>query len=298
MKVAVIYGGISSEREVSLNSGKAMIKNLDRSKYDVIDFKIDEMTDAFKIDENVDIALIGLHGKFGEDGRIQAILEAKGIKFCGCDTLTSAVLMDKNFTKTIARANNILTADWLTVKSVDEIDYDAIEKMGYPVFIKPNSGGSSVATFFIKKKEDVRKAVEEGLKYDEIVMIEKYVKGVEHTSFILDGEIYPTLRITSDHEFFDYEAKYSTTNGAQEVPVELPKELDSKLKKNSEICWKAFNCKGYVRVDYIITDSGDIYLLELNTLPGMTETSLIPKSANAKGLSYSDLLDKLIETSL
>ena len=298
MKVAVIYGGISSEREVSLNSGKAMIKNLDRNKYDVVDFKIDEMTDTFKLDKDVDLALIGLHGKFGEDGRIQAILEAMGVKYCGCDTLTSAVLMDKNFTKTIARANGILTADWLTVKSVDEIDYDAIEKMGYPVFIKPNSGGSSVATFSVKKKEDVRHAVEEGLKYDEIVMIEKYVKGVEHTSFILDGEIYPTLKITSSNEFFDYEAKYSTTNGAQEVPVELPEELDKKLKENSRICWKAFNCKGYVRVDYIITEEGDIYLLELNTLPGMTETSLIPKSANAKGLSYSDLLDKLIETSL
>lgn len=298
MKVAVIYGGISSEREVSLNSGKAILKNLDRNKYDVVDFKIDEMTDAFKLDADTDLALIGLHGKFGEDGRIQAILEAMGIKYCGCDTLTSAILMDKNFSKTIARANGILTADWLTVKSVEEIDYDAIDKMGYPVFIKPNSGGSSVATFCVKKKEDVKHAVEEGLKYDEIVMIEKYVKGVEHTSFILNGEIFPTIRITSDNEFFDYEAKYSTTNGAQEVPVELPENLDKKLKQSSKMCWEAFNCKGYVRVDYIITEDDDIYLLELNTLPGMTETSLIPKSANARGISYSELLDKLIETSL
>ena len=298
MKVAVIYGGISSEREVSLNSGKAILKNLNKNKYDVVDFKIDEMTDALKLDADTDLALIGLHGKFGEDGRIQAILESMGIKYCGCDTLTSAVLMDKNFTKTIARANGILTADWITVKSVEDIDYDVIEKIGYPVFIKPNSGGSSVATFCVKKKKDVRQAVEEGLKYDEIVMIEKYVKGVEHTSFILNGEIYPTLRITSDNEFFDYEAKYSTTNGAKEVAVELPEVLDKKLKQNSKICWEAFNCKGYVRIDYIITEDDDIYLLELNTLPGMTETSLIPKSAKARGISYSELLDKLIETSL
>ncbi|MDY6231062.1 D-alanine--D-alanine ligase [Peptostreptococcus anaerobius] len=298
MKVAVIYGGISSEREVSLKSGKAMVENLKKDKYDVLDFKIDNKTDVFNLDKDVDLVILGLHGKFGEDGCIQSILDSMDIKYCGCSPLTSGILMDKNFTKTIARQNDILTADWLTVKSVDEINYDDIDRLGYPVFIKPNSGGSSVATFFVKDKEDVENAVREGLKYDEIVMIEKYIKGVEYTSFVLNGEIYPTIKITSEQEFFNYEAKYSTTNGAKEVVVELPKELDEKVLSTSSKCWNAYNCKGYVRVDYIITDDGDVYLLELNTLPGMTETSLIPKSAAARGLSYSDLLDKLIETSM
>ncbi|MDY4560941.1 MAG: D-alanine--D-alanine ligase [Peptostreptococcus porci] len=298
MKVAVIYGGISSEREVSLKSGKAIVENLKKDKYDVLDFKIDNKTDVFNLDKDVDLVILGLHGKFGEDGCIQSILDAMDIKYCGCSPLTSGILMDKNFTKTIARQNGILTADWLTVKSVDEINYDDIDRLGYPVFIKPNSGGSSVATFFVKNKEDVENAVREGLKYDEIVMIEKYVKGVEYTSFVLNGEIYPTIKITSDQEFFNYEAKYSTTNGAKEVVVELPKELDEKVLSTSSKCWNTYNCKGYVRVDYIITDDGDVYLLELNTLPGMTETSLIPKSAAARGISYSDLLDKLIETSM
>ncbi|SFE62980.1 D-alanine--D-alanine ligase [Peptostreptococcus sp. D1] len=298
MKVAVIYGGISSEREVSLKSGKAMVENLKKDKYDVLDFKIDNKTDVFNLDKDVDLVILGLHGKFGEDGCIQSILDAMDIKYCGCSPLTSGILMDKNFTKTIARQNDILTADWLTIKSVDEINYDDIDKLGYPVFIKPNSGGSSVATFFVKNKEDVENAVREGLKYDEIVMIEKYVKGIEYTSFVLNGEIYPTIKITSDQEFFNYEAKYSTTKGAKEVVVELPRELDEKVLSTSSKCWNAYNCKGYVRVDYIITDDGDVYLLELNTLPGMTETSLIPKSAAARGISYSDLLDKLIETSM
>ena len=296
MKIAVIYGGVSSEREVSLNSGKAILKNLDRNKYDVVDFRIDNTTDIFDLESDIDLALIGLHGKFGEDGCIQSILEAKGIKYCGCDPLTSGILMNKNFTKTIARQNGILTADWCIVKSVSDIDYDLIDKMGYPVFIKPNSGGSSVATFFVKSKEDVENAVREGLKYDEIVMIEKYVKGVEHTSFILDGEVFPTLKITSDNEFFDFEAKYSTTHGAQEIPVELPSHLHEKLVSSSETCWKIFNCKGYVRVDYIITENDEVYLLEINTLPGMTEQSLIPKSAKAKGINYPGLIDALIET--
>ncbi len=298
MKVAVIYGGISSEREVSLKSGSAMVKNLNRDKYEVVDFKIDEKTDVFNIDKDVDIALIGLHGEFGEDGCIQSILEAMDIKYCGCNPLTSGILMDKNFTKIIARQNGILTADWLIVRSIEDIDYNKIDEMGYPVFIKPNSGGSSVATFFVKDKKDVEKAVREGLKYDDRIMIEKYVKGIEHTSFILDGKVFPTLKITSDNEFFDYEAKYSTTKGAEEVPVELPEDLDITLKSASATCWDIFNCKGYVRVDYIITEKNEVYLLELNTLPGMTETSLIPKSAAAKGFDYQTLLDKLIESSI
>lgn len=296
MKVAVIYGGVSSEREVSLNSGKAMIRNLDREKYEVVDFRIDKKDDIFNLDRSVDVALIGLHGKFGEDGCIQAILEAMEIPYCGCGPLTSGVLMNKDFTKTIARQNGLLTADWTVVRSVEEIDYDLLDEITYPVFIKPNSGGSSVATFFVKRKEDVEHAVREGLKYDDIVMIEKYVKGVEHTSFILNGEVYPTLRITSDNEFFDYEAKYSTTKGALEIPVELPEDIDKKLKHMSTTCWKIYNCSGYVRADYIITEEGDVYLLELNTLPGMTETSLIPKSAKARGVDYSGLLDLLIES--
>jgi len=295
-KIAVLYGGVSSEREVSLNSGRAMIENLDKSKYQVIDFRIDQKEDIFKLDKDVDLALIGLHGKFGEDGSIQAVLDTMGIKYSGCNPLTSGVLMDKNFTKTIAKYNGILTAKWMIVRSVESIDYDRIDEIGYPVFIKPNSGGSSVATTKVKSRQGVEAAVKEALKYDDIVMIEEYIEGVEHTSFILNGEVFPTIRITSDNEFFDYEAKYSTSNGAKEEVVELDGDLAATLEKTSKICWDIYNCKGYVRADYIITEDNKIYLLEINTLPGMTVTSLIPKSAKAKGISYSELLDKLIET--
>src|SRR3712207_5247041 len=199
-KIAVLYGGVSSEREVSLNSGRAMIENLDKSKYQVVDFRIDQKEDIFKLDKDVDLALIGLHGKFGEDGSIQAVLDTMGIKYSGCNPLTSGVLMDKNFTKTIAKYNGILTAKWMIVRSVESIDYDRIDEIGYPVFIKPNSGGSSVATTKVKSRQGVEAAVKEALKYDDIVMIEEYIEGVEHTSFILNGEVFPTIRITSDNE--------------------------------------------------------------------------------------------------
>ncbi len=298
MKIAVIMGGISSEREVSLNSGNEVYNNLNRDKYDVVKIIIDNKKDVFtKITDDIDFALLALHGKFGEDGCVQHILETMDIPYSGCGSLCSGMCMDKNVTKKMLRDSNLPTAPWTVVKSIEEIDYDIIDNMGYPVFIKPNSGGSSVATFFIKQKDDVENAVREGLKVDEFVMIEKYIPGGEFTSFVLNGEVFPTISIKSGSEFFDYESKYSLENGATEEVVYLYEDLQKKLNKISEECWKIFNCKAYVRIDVII-DGDNIYVLELNTLPGMTKTSLIPRSAAARGIDYSQLLDKIIEYSL
>lgn len=298
-KVVVIMGGISSEREVSLNSGKAALEAIDRDKYDVYELVIDDPMDVVnKMPCDVDFALIVLHGKYGEDGTIQAMLESMNIPYSGCDPLTSGICMNKNMTKKVLKSSNIPTAPWVIAKSVDSIDYDAIEKIGYPVFIKPNSGGSSVATFKVDKKEDVYEAVKKGLEVDDIVIIESFLPGDEYTSFILNGEVYPTIKITSPNEFFDYESKYATgVKGATEEVVYLEDSLQNQVDSISEKCWDAFNCKAFVRVDLILSN-GVFYVLELNTLPGMTKTSLIPKSANARGLSYSDLLDKIIEYSL
>lgn len=298
-KVVVIMGGISSEREVSLNSGKAVLEAIDRNKYDVYELIIDSPMDVItKMPSDIDFALIVLHGKYGEDGTIQAILESMNIPYSGCDTLTSSICMNKNMTKKILKSSNIPTAPWVIAKSVDSIDYDAIEKMGYPVFIKPNNGGSSVATFKIDKKEDVYEAVKKGLEVDDIVIIESFLPGGEYTSFVLNGEVYPTIKITSPNEFFDYESKYATgVKAATEEVIYLEESLQNQINTISEQCWEAFNCKAFVRVDLILSD-GIFYVLELNTIPGMTKTSLIPKSANARGLSYSDLLDKIIEYSL
>ncbi|MBS5786277.1 MAG: D-alanine--D-alanine ligase [Clostridioides difficile] len=298
MKIAVIMGGISSEREVSLNSGNEVYNNLNRDKYDVVKIIIDNKKDVFtKITDDIDFALLALHGKFGEDGCVQHILETMDIPYSGCGSLCSGMCMDKNVTKKMLRDSNLPTAPWTVVKSIEEIDYDIIDNMGYPVFIKPNSGGSSVATFFIKQKDDVENAVREGLKVDEFVMIEKYIPGGEFTSFVLNGEVFPTISIKSGSEFFDYESKYSLENGATEEVVYLKDDLQQKLNAISEECWKIFNCKAYVRIDVII-DGDDIYVLELNTLPGMTKTSLIPRSAAARGMSYSELLDKIIDYSM
>ena len=297
-KIAVIMGGISSEREISLKSGAGVLGSLDREKYEPIEVVIDKKTDIItKIPDDVDFAFLALHGKFGEDGCVQSVLETRDIPYSGCGPLSSAMCMDKNISKKICKASGIPTADWITVKSIEEIDYDRIEEMGYPVFVKPNSGGSSVATFMIKEKAGIEDAVRQGLEVDTEVMIEQYLPGEECTSFILDGEVFPTVSIKSEQEFFDFEAKYSSDNGAVEEVVYLEESLQNKLNEYSRMCWDAFNCRAYVRVDFIISN-GVPYVLELNTLPGLTATSLIPRSAAARGISYSQLLDKLISCSL
>lgn len=297
-KIAVVMGGISSEREISLKSGSGVFESLDREKYEPIKVVIDEKTDIItKIPDDVDFAFLALHGKFGEDGCVQSVLETRDIPYSGCGPLSSAMCMDKNISKKICKASGIPTADWITVKSIEEIDYDRIEEMGYPVFVKPNSGGSSVATFMIKEKAGIEDAVRQGLEVDTEVMIEQYLPGEECTSFILDGEVFPTVSIKSEQEFFDFEAKYSSDNGAVEEVVYLEESLQNKLNEYSRMCWDAFNCRAYVRVDFIISN-GVPYVLELNTLPGLTATSLIPRSAAARGISYSQLLDKLIACSL
>lgn len=297
-KIAVVMGGISSEREISLKSGSGVFESLDREKYEPIKVVIDEKTDIItKIPDDVDFAFLALHGKFGEDGCVQSVLETRDIPYSGCGPLSSAMCMDKNISKKICKASGIPTADWITVKSIEEINYDRIEEIGYPVFVKPNSGGSSVATFMIKEKAGIEDAVRQGLEVDTEVMIEQYLPGEECTSFILDGEVFPTVSIKSEQEFFDFEAKYSSDNGAVEEVVYLEESLQNKLNEYSRMCWDAFNCRAYVRVDFIISN-GVPYVLELNTLPGLTATSLIPRSAAAKGISYSQLLDKLISCSL
>ena len=283
MKVGVIMGGISSEREISLKSGKSIIENIDKNKYEVIPVVIDEKVDIINKVKDLDFALLALHGKFGEDGTVQSVLQTLDIPYSGCGALTSALCMDKDLTKTVLQANGIRTARWLNVKSVEEIDYEAIENIGYPVFIKPTNGGSSVATFKIYDKEKVQEAVEEGLKWDTEVMIEEFIDGNEITCPVFDNKLFPVIAIKPKSDFFDYTQKYSE-NGADEVLVELEEDLYKEVKE--------------MALDMIVNKEGTPYILEVNTLPGMTAASLFPKSAKGEGYSFSEFLDLIIETSL
>lgn len=297
MKIGVIMGGISSEREISIQSGEAIIQNLDKEKYEVVPIRIDKKEDIITKISGIDFALLALHGQFGEDGTVQAVLQTMGIPYSGCGPLSSAACMDKDMSKSLLKANNINTAPWINVRSVEEINYDEIEKMGYPVVVKPTHGGSSVATFIVKDKKDIENSVIEGFKWDTDVMIEKFIKGEEITCPILGNEMFPVVAIKPNAEFFDYTAKYSD-GGADEFVIELEPELHKKIEKMAFDTYRALKCEVYSRVDFIITEDKTPYVLEVNTLPGMTPNSLFPKSAKGKNISYSKLLDLIIEGSL
>lgn len=290
-------GGISSEREISIQSGEAIIQNLDKEKYEVVPIRIDKKEDIITKVAGIDFALLALHGQFGEDGTVQAVLQTMGIPYSGCGPLSSAACMDKDMSKSLLKANNINTAPWINVRSVEEINYDEIEKMGYPVVVKPTHGGSSVATFIVKDKKDIENSVTEGFKWDTDVMIEKFIKGEEITCPILGNEMFPVVAIKPNAEFFDYTAKYSD-GGADEFVIELEPELHKKIEKMAFDTYRALKCEVYSRVDFIITEDKTPYILEVNTLPGMTPNSLFPKSAKGKNISYSKLLDLIIEGSL
>ena len=291
-------GGISSEREISLKSGEQVLLNLNKDKYEeIIPIIINSKSEVIEKINGIDFAFLALHGQFGEDGTIQGLLETMGIPYSGCGVLPSAICMNKGLTKRIVKTAGVDTAKWLIIKSVAEIDYKKIKELKYPIFIKPNNGGSSVATFLVRNEYEVEKAVREGLKYDKEIIIEEYIDGKEITSFVLNGEVFPTVGIKSKNgEFFDYSSKYEE-NGAEEEVVFLEENLQEKINKISKKVWDILGCNSYVRIDMIVRE-GVPYLLEVNTLPGMTTQSLIPKSAKVKGLEFSDLLDKIIEYSL
>ena len=297
MKVGVIMGGISSEREISLNSGKSIVENINKDKYEVVSIVIDKKEDIVNKVKGIDFALLALHGQFGEDGTVQAVLQTLGIPYSGCGPLSSGMCMDKDVTKAVLQAANIRTAPWINLTKNDEIDYKKIDELGYPVVVKPTHGGSSVATFVVKEEKEIAECVKEAFKWDSEVMIEKFIKGDEITCPVYGDKMLPVIAIKPKAEFFDFASKYND-GGAEEVVVELEKDLHEEVENMALATYKALKCEVYSRVDMIVTKEGTPYILEVNTLPGMTKNSLFPKSAAGINMSFEELLDTIIEKSL
>lgn len=298
MKVGVIMGGISSEREISLLTGQEMIANLDKSKYEVQPIEINSKRDLIDKVGDIDIALLALHGKYGEDGTVQGTLESLGVPYTGCGVLSSSVSMDKDLSKKLMRYEGILTGDWVQVSSMEELATADVEgKLGFPVVVKPNSGGSSIGTQLVKTKAALSAAVEDALQWDDYVMIEQFVGGQEITCAVLNGKMLPIVAIKANSEFFDYTSKYED-GGADEQIIELPADVYERVQHSALGCYKALKCSVYTRIDMIINEAGIPYVLEANTLPGLTKNSLLPKSAAAAGIKFNELLDYIIEYSL
>lgn len=297
MKVGVIMGGVSSEREISLKSGKSIMENINQDKYDVVPVIIDKKEDIINKVKDLDFALLALHGQFGEDGTVQSVLQTLDIPYSGCGPLSSAACMDKDMTKNLLKAAGIRTAPWINLKGDKEINYADIKNLGYPVVVKPTHGGSSVATFIVKEEKDIKTSVKEAFKWDSEVMIEKFIKGDEITCPVMSGEMFPVVIIKPSAEFFDFASKYED-GGANEFVIEFEKELQKEIEEMALETYAALKCSVYSRVDMIITEDKSLYVLEVNTLPGMTKNSLFPKSAAGKNLKFSELIDLIIEGSL
>ncbi|GMK49168.1 D-alanine--D-alanine ligase [Paenibacillus glycanilyticus] len=296
MKIGVIMGGISSEREISLLTGQEMIANLDRGKYEVVPIEINTKRDLIDKTAGIDFALLALHGKYGEDGTVQGTLESLGIPYSGCGVLSSSVSMDKELAKKLIRFDGILTADWINVASMEELAAANVERLGLPVVVKPNSGGSSIATRLVKTQEEIAEAVAEALKWDDSVMIEQFVGGEEITCAVLNGKLLPIVSIKANSEFFDFDSKYQD-GGATEEVIELPADVQVRVEASALGCYKSLKCSVYARIDMIIAN-GVPYVLEANTLPGLTKNSLLPKAAKAAGIKFNELLDYIIDYSL
>ncbi|AJG97283.1 MULTISPECIES: D-alanine--D-alanine ligase [Clostridium] len=297
MKIGVIMGGISSEREISLQSGKSIIENINKEKYEVLPIVIDKKEDIINKSKGIDFALLALHGQFGEDGTVQSVLQTLGIPYSGCGPLSSAMCMDKDVSKSVLEANGIRTASWINLRKGDNIDFNKINELGYPVVVKPTHGGSSVATFIVKEDKEIENCVSEAFKWDSEVMIEKFIKGDEITCPVYNNKMLPVIAIKPKAEFFDFTSKYQD-GGAEEIVVELEAELHKEVEKMALETYKALKCEVYSRVDMIVTEEGVPYILEINTLPGMTKNSLIPKSAAALNIGFSELIDMIIQDSL
>ncbi|OUQ87624.1 D-alanine--D-alanine ligase [Brevibacillus brevis] len=297
MKIGVIMGGISSEREVSLKTGQEMINHLDRSRYEAVPIVVTQRADLITQVQQagIDFALLALHGQYGEDGTVQGALETLGIPYTGSGVLASSLCMNKQLSKMLLKTAGIQTPAGLYWKDV--YDPQAVEQLGYPVIVKPNLGGSSIGVQLVQNEQELLSAVQEASYLDQGILIEPYLKGTELTCAILDGEVLPIIGIRSAHsEWFDYRAKYED-GGAEEKVIELPPVIQQRVREAALASYQVLQCKVYARVDMILCQDMP-YVLEVNTLPGMTANSLFPKSAAAAGMTFTQVLDRIIASSL
>lgn len=322
MKIMVLGGGDSPERDVSLVSAskiaRALIKKghcvclmdllygvedadsvvFTSNEADIKDFEIDpEALTAIqdgmpKIGKNIveackksDITFIGLHGDIGENGKVQALLEINGIKHTGSDYSACLLTMNKNISKIIASSYKIKTPKWVTNGNYNEI--------GFPCVVKPANGGSSIGVSIVNSPEELRKAVELSRRYDCEVMIEQLIRGREFSVGVLDGKALPVIEIAPKSGFYDYKNKYVAGMTVETCPADIDRELSLKMQELAVAVHNIFGMHCYSRTDIIVDESGEIYFIEVNALPGMTPTSLIPQEAGAAGISYEELCEKI-----
>lgn len=296
-KIAVLFGGVSAEREVSLNSGAAVLAALQSLGYqaegiDTKYFPIEQLKE-----KGIQRVFNILHGGIGENGVLQGTLEQLGIAYTGCGVMASAITLDKFRTKLLWNAVGLPTAEMVVVRRGQAVNSEEIiAKLGLPLFVKPASEGSSVGVSKVKSVDALLPAIEEALKYDSIVLVEENLAGAEYSVPVLDGEVLPAVQIIPDGEFYDYHAKYVSDNTQYRCPV-LSDARQVEVAKLVKQAYDVVGCRGWSRIDVMEDAEGNFRLVEVNTCPGMTSHSIFPKSAATVGYSFERLVERVLELS-
>jgi len=293
-KIGVLYGGSSSEREVSIRSGKAILGVLDKLKLDICGIDVNNNVVEEIRKKKINIAYLALHGNFGEDGTIQGMLKVLGVPYTGCGVLASSISMNKDISKKLFKCMGILTPDWEVLKRLDFIP----EIKKYPVIIKPVSQGSTIGVSIVKESSELINAVKKAFKYDEDILIEQFIEGKEITVGIIDGKALPIVEIIPKGQFYDFESKYQKDGAKHIIPARIAEKSYKVAQNNAEKLYEVLKCKGICRFDMIVDLNDKVWVLENNTIPGMTETSLIPDAGKFAGYSFEDLVLKILESAL
>lgn len=323
--VALLLGGTSPEKEVSKATAKSVLTALRDLGYKVKainpayglnqpkdENKFFEEKEYTKISnrnyveainstmfDDVDVAFIALHGRWGEDGTVQSLLEMRGIKYTGSKVLASALAIDKRMTKIMFQHYDVDTPKWFVVNK-NENDFHLIKEkikkfFGYPCIIKPNDQGSTVGLTLCRGDVEVEKAVKLALQFSDVALVEEYISGRELTVAIIGQQVLPVLEIKPKSGLYDYESKYTSGKSEYEVPAAIPPKVAEHLQHQALLAFNSVCCESYARVDFRLTKDYKTYCLEVNTLPGMTSLSLVPKMAKAAGITFEELIDRLIK---
>jgi len=300
-KVAVLMGGTSAERDVSLMSGSAVLAGLREAGVNAHAVDTRDVSVLTLKEKGFDAAFIALHGRGGEDGTLQAVLEFLQLPYTGSGVMASAITMDKLRTKLLWQGRGLPSGRfvWLTREQyqagLSAETRDAVEALGLPLFVKPSSEGSSVGISRVNTLETLPAALEEAFRHDDNVLIEAFLGGAEYTVAILGERILPAIRIQTASKFYDYEAKYISDDTQYFCPAGLSPEREAELQTLVWDAWRALGCSGWGRVDVMADGEGNFQLLEANTSPGMTSHSLVPMAAKVAGMSFSQLVARILE---
>ncbi|MFH1603458.1 MAG: D-alanine--D-alanine ligase [Pseudomonadota bacterium] len=293
-KVAVLLGGRSAEREVSLKSGAMVLQALRSKGIDAHPFDPQQRDLAALIAERFDRVFIALHGRYGEDGTIQGALELLGIPYTGSGVLASALAMDKWRTKLVWDALGISTPRYELLNAASDFKA-AAARLGLPLMVKPANEGSSIGMSKVRVAPGLEEAYALAVNYDRVVIAEQFIEGIELTAAVLGGEALPLIRLETPREFYDYEAKYLANDTRYIIPCGLATDAEAAVQRLVLAAFAALGCSGWGRVDLMMDAAGTPYFIEVNTTPGMTDHSLVPMSARQAGLSFEDLVVRILE---